>query len=189
MLCEGVDMKLNWFRDGERFPLTAIGGGQQTAFEERPQEYLDYNLVDYERLEGVDSQGIYVEVESIMSAPALSVTDSCSAAKALSLLEEHDIRHLLVVSEQAQLLGILSDRDLLGYLPEELQQVTSSELMAAPVLAASPDARVHQAARVLWKQKFSCLPVVDGAGRPVGVVTVSDILRFVLERPWLQLYS
>jgi len=40
---------------------------------------------------------------------------------------------------------------------------------------------VAEAARCLLKNKFGCLPVVDGAGDLVGLVTEADFLRLIVK--------
>ena len=43
-----------------------------------------------------------------------------------------------------------------------------------------PDLLVSQAARFLLKNKYGCLPVVDGSGDLVGIITEADFLRLTV---------
>lgn len=50
-------------------------------------------------------------------------------------------------------------------------------IMSTKVLSVSPGTTVVEVATLMSKQKYSCLPVVD-AGKPVGIITERDIVRY-----------
>jgi CBS domain-containing protein len=52
--------------------------------------------------------------------------------------------------------------------------------MTEKVFTISPDASIKDAARQMMDKKIGCLPVVEG-DRLVGLVTETDMLRYVLE--------
>lgn len=51
------------------------------------------------------------------------------------------------------------------------------QIMAKPVIIVSPDATILEAANIMLKHHLSGLPVVDAAGKLVGIVSESDFLR------------
>jgi CBS-domain-containing membrane protein len=53
------------------------------------------------------------------------------------------------------------------------------EMMTPHVLSVTPDESVFVAARVMLQKKISGLPVVDGHGNLVGIVSEGDFLRRV----------
>jgi acetoin utilization protein AcuB len=53
------------------------------------------------------------------------------------------------------------------------------EIMTQRPVTILDDARMWEAARIMLDKKFSGLPVVDKAGRLVGIITESDIFRLV----------
>ena len=55
------------------------------------------------------------------------------------------------------------------------------QLMAAQVATASPDTTLAEAAQELASIMISALPVVDGSGQVVGIVTESDVLNALLQ--------
>ena len=101
------------------------------------------------------------------------------------------IRHLPVL-EKERVVGVLSQRDLyhsalvkvLGFKHREqkdlMRTVRVREVMSKPVIVISPDDPVREAARLMMEKKIGCLPVVERE-RFVGVVTETDILRYVVE--------
>ena len=57
--------------------------------------------------------------------------------------------------------------------------------MTSRIHTISPKATLAEAAALLLQHKIGCLPVVDPAGKPVGLVTETDLLRaaYVQEEP------
>ncbi len=66
----------------------------------------------------------------------------------------------------------------------------AKDVMTANVISASEDAPVHEVVRLLLKYRISAVPVVDGAGKVVGIVSEGDLLRpegasrAAARRPW-----
>jgi CBS domain-containing protein len=57
-----------------------------------------------------------------------------------------------------------------------MNALTAKSIMSAPVVTIRPEAPVRDAVRLLLDRHISGLPVVDGAGRLVGIVTEADLL-------------
>ena len=68
----------------------------------------------------------------------------------------------------------------------------TSEIMSRPVLSIGPGASIRDAIRLMLEQRISGVPVVDGAGKLVGILTEGDLLRRGetgterQRRPWLE---
>jgi CBS domain-containing protein len=52
-----------------------------------------------------------------------------------------------------------------------------SDVMTRNVVSISPSAKISDAIKLMLKHRISGLPVVDGKGRPVGIITEGDLLR------------
>jgi len=57
-----------------------------------------------------------------------------------------------------------------------LEADTAADLMSPNPVSLRKDASVHEAIALLTDRNFDAAPVIDENGRPVGVVTVTDIL-------------
>ena len=102
------------------------------------------------------------------------------------------IRHLPVV-DGGRVVGVVSQRDLfrsalaaaLGYGERAqkilLKSLNVKEVMSEPAITIAPNVTVKEAARQMIEHKIGCLPVVEGYTL-VGIVTETDILRYVLTR-------
>jgi CBS domain-containing protein len=99
------------------------------------------------------------------------------------------IRHIPVV-EDGRLMGLLSERDLLGAAATTifgLKQKSKSALlktflikdvMKKKVVTVTPETSIKDAAHLMKEKRIGCVPVVS-AGALVGLVTTTDILRYV----------
>jgi acetoin utilization protein AcuB len=101
-------------------------------------------------------------------------------------MRERRIRHLPVV-QGGQLVGILSDRDILLRSTLDLDGTVTAPrdpvalaMTPAPV-TCGPDSKVSELARTMVERKIDAIPVVGTAGRLIGLVTSSDLLCLLLE--------
>ena len=53
------------------------------------------------------------------------------------------------------------------------------DVMTTRVVAVSPDTPINKIAELLLENGISAVPVVDGTGAPIGMVTRADLLEFV----------
>jgi CBS domain-containing protein len=130
-------------------------------------------------------------VSDVMSSPAVTVRPEDSVKTALQLLDEHSVTALPVVSGD-RLVGVLSEADVicdgvprdLGHhvsaLPRDVEEGglrVVAELMNHHPVYIGPDTDLSVAADLLNQTTVKSLPVVDGDGRVVGVVSRRDIVR------------
>src|SRR5690242_9629014 len=94
--------------------------------------------------------------------------------------------HHLVVIEGAEIVGVVSDRDLGSPKAAPMQPgLTVADNMSPPVVTARPDTTLRETANRLRGRSVGCLPVVD-EGKLIGIVTVTDMLELLgrgAERP------
>ncbi len=88
----------------------------------------------------------------------------------------------VVVCEDGRPIGIISERDLVRVLADGVREraggpLCAADLMSAPVIGVDASSRVEEAARLMKERGIRRLPVIDAAGRLVGLVTRSDLLE------------
>lgn len=131
-------------------------------------------------------------IRKLMSSRVISIHHGEPVSQARKIMVESGVHHLPVVSGDA-LKGIISWSDLLRIsfgdafgaderaVDATLDHTFSLEqVMSADVVTVTPQTTVHEAAEILCKGDFHCLPVVDG-GKLVGMVTSSDLLKYLAE--------
>lgn len=132
-----------------------------------------------------------MQIRELMSTDLVTLTEDETLAHAQRCMARGRIRHLPVVRGR-QLVGLLTHRDLLaasfsifaevGHAEQRRIFVTVPvvEAMHRDVVTVAPDLSVKEAAGILLKNKYGCLPVVDGSGDLVGIVTEADFLRLTV---------
>jgi CBS domain-containing protein len=116
-----------------------------------------------------------MRVKDLMSEGVETVSASTPAADAWLLMQQKGIRHLLV-TEGRRLVGVFSERDAGGPRGTSLRDDHSvADLMTKDVVTIGPLATVHRAANVMRGRSVGSL-IVTNSERPIGIVTVSDLL-------------
>ncbi|HKI99070.1 MAG TPA: CBS domain-containing protein [bacterium] len=120
-------------------------------------------------------------VRDMMNNSPGTIAPEATLADALQLMAQKKNRHLIVVNND-EVLGILSDRDLAlyydpdGMTEERWKQTQVKHIMTANPVAIGSAAPVREAARLLLKSAVSALPVIDN-GQLVGVLSDRDFTR------------
>jgi len=120
-----------------------------------------------------------MNVNDIMSHPAISVGQDEPVAAAARLLRRHNIGSLPVTSSAGKLRGIVTDRDIAlrcAITDSDYGQIKVGEIMSRAVITASPADSVATAASTMSRGQVRRLPVVDD-GRLVGMLSLSDMAR------------
>jgi acetoin utilization protein AcuB len=124
-----------------------------------------------------------MKTSSAMIRDVVVVSPVVAVRAARRLMAHMNIRHLPVV-EDGRLVGIVSDRDLLG--PDLTDEpATCGEIMTPSPLTCSPDTSVGKVAEMMIEHKIDSVPVVAGS-KLLGLVTSSDLLALLIERPEAQ---
>ena len=133
-----------------------------------------------------------MRVRDLMTSVVYSLTPRDDLFAVQNLMDEHNIRHVPVVDNDQDLVGLVTMRDLLGArsprednLPLEMREaklhdMRVGELMTAEVATVEPDDEIRSAARMMLDNKFGCLPVVQGS-RLTGILTEADFVRYMAE--------
>ena len=137
----------------------------------------------------VNSRPLYhiMNVVDIMTENPVIVRADKSLRTALQLMEDHQVKHLPVLSQQGHLVGVISDRDCRHALnspyilrerwqDEELAiRLKVRNIMTSAPIVIEPDTSAEELARLMLNHGIGCLPVMR-AETLVGIVTRSDLL-------------
>lgn len=146
-------------------------------------------------------------VRDIMSSPAITVTTETHIPEVARLLRAHQISGMPVLDAVGNLVGIVTDHDLIlrnapvrepryfallsGYIPLSLEEhrhykeqlrhtmaVTAGDMTEPGIATVAPETPLEQALELMLDPKVTMLPVLDG-GEVVGVVTRTDLVRLI----------
>ena len=123
-------------------------------------------------------------VADLMSSPVVSCAGATTLGELATLLAERRIHGVVVLDENGGAAGVVADTDVLAgeWLATDadslatMRSMTAAELMTSPPVTIAADASIGDAAARLHTARLSRL-VVMRDGKPVGVLTTSDLIR------------
>jgi IMP dehydrogenase len=111
--------------------------------------------------------------ESGMIVDPLTLRAEATVSDARRLMEKHRIGGIPIVDAAGMLIGIVTNRDLRF---EQSMEKKLGEIMTRENLVTAPQGTtLHLAEEILQRNKVEKLPIVDGAGKLVGLITFKDI--------------
>jgi CBS domain-containing membrane protein len=137
--------------------------------------------------------GSVLRVRDVMTHDPKTLGRNDQLSLADDLMQQERIRHLPVLDEDGELVGIVSQRDMfrgalaraLGYgetaQRRMLGMLVVKEVMSTQLATVGPDVPIADAARTMVDRKIGCLPVVEG-GKLVGILTESDFVEVLAGR-------
>ncbi|EOQ88420.1 CBS domain protein [Leptospira yanagawae serovar Saopaulo str. Sao Paulo = ATCC 700523] len=126
-------------------------------------------------------------LHEMMTSPVYTKEKEDSVETCLDFMLEKGIRHLPITGKMGELVGFVSDRDLLDKTKSYEREMPVSDIMTKRVLVGSPGAEIRQVTKVLLEERIGCLPIVNDDNVPIGIITRSDLLRLLLKYPNLSL--
>jgi CBS domain-containing protein len=123
-------------------------------------------------------------LNEIMTTSVITVSLSTTLAEARSTMKEHRIRHLPVVNEGGEMVGLLTQSDVLAAADSILRdaenriparEISIKDVMVTKIATVDENASLRQAALFLEKHRIGCLPVVTD-DKLVGIITDTDFV-------------
>jgi CBS domain-containing protein len=147
-------------------------------------EWIDEDLTllsDAGRANRVFDQRMIREPIRVLKPRApLSLPPSAPLVEAIRVMRENRVGCVLLV-EAGRLVGIITERDLLLKLEEGDLQQPVSRLMTPEPEVLRLDAPIVYALNKMSVGGFRHIPLVDDAHRPVGIVSVKDIIDYIVD--------
>ena len=111
-----------------------------------------------------------------------SVTPGATVYEALSVLADRNIGALMVLDGE-KLVGVFSERDYarkVALLKKTSRDTPVREVMSREVVSVGPDQSIVECMDLMTDNHIRHLPVVE-AGKPIGVVSIGDVVKAMLE--------
>jgi len=120
-----------------------------------------------------------MKVRDVMTEPALSCTPDTSLSIAARRMEEADYGTLPVVDRDGRIVGIITDRDIclaFAHSDRNATHITVHEVMTPTVSTTLTDDDLQTALATMKHARVRRLPVCDGTGRLVGIISIEDVV-------------
>ena len=114
--------------------------------------------------------------KDLMTANPKTIGPHTRVREAVDLLDRLDVRHLPVVDAEGALVGMLSDRDVRPLAFSSANEPVVS-VMSSSVVAIEEEDDAEDAVDLMLENKIGAVPVIDGEGVLVGIISYVDVLR------------
>jgi len=121
-----------------------------------------------------------LEVEDVMVEDVVTTDENATVMQAVKTMNKLEIG-CLIVTRKGKPAGILTERDLLKRVlakSKDPKKTKVSEVMSKPLVFGKPHMEVEEAVKLMFKMKIKKLPVVQKNGRLVGLITLTDLVRY-----------
>lgn len=119
-----------------------------------------------------------MKVKDLMSTNISCITEESSVSHIAQQMQREDVGSLPVCSQQGQLLGMVTDRDLvlrtLARSIDDLSSLTAKDIMSLHPVSITPDMDSHDAALVFSSHRIRRLPVTENE-KLVGMLSLGDL--------------
>lgn len=131
-------------------------------------------------------------VKERMTPDPVTVTEDTTLPEALRLMRERKVRRFPVLGKAGQLVGVISEKDLLYASPSPattlsvfeinylIAQIKIGQLVSRELVTVGDDCPLEEAARIMVDRKISGLPVLHDS-KLVGIITETDLFKIFLE--------
>jgi CBS domain-containing protein len=127
------------------------------------------------------------KVRDVMTPRVVAVREDATFKEMADILGACRISAFPVIDHAGQVIGVVSEADLLVRQArqddlmhpgehDKTAAVVANALMTSPPVTVGPDQPVQQAARLMYDRRVKRLPVVNDAGRLVGIISRADVL-------------
>jgi len=119
-------------------------------------------------------------VKEAMNKGVKTIRPSDTVKNAAQIMNENRIGSLVVVSGTGEVVGIITERDILTDIVAEsknAEDVKIEEIMTKNIITISPEKSLEDAADVMTENKIKKLPVVEN-GKLIGIITATDLISY-----------
>jgi CBS domain-containing membrane protein len=119
------------------------------------------------------------EVADVMTSKVVTLSPHNTFSEAANLMNDRYFRHCVIVDAHGQIVGVISDRDILRALARNPNARSKSldQIMTRHPITVRRDTPIAEAVSKIVSKRINCLPVVEANGGVCGIVTSTDLLK------------
>ena len=122
-------------------------------------------------------------ISKILSRDCITVQHDQTLRDIAKILTENSIGAVPVVDDSGSLVGILSERDLVQSLPQDIDLDThkAADLMTTDLIVTSIEVSSSDLMKLMTEHKIRHIPIVSEEGL-LGIVSIGDVVKRLLEK-------
>ncbi len=130
-----------------------------------------------------------LKVKDVMTRGVVTIDEDASVQQAVEILADYDISGLVVTQVNSELVGVLSEIDVMKVFNEDLEKIKVKEIMHSPVITINKEDSLRKASQAMKDNNIHRLVVQqevkgeEGTRHiPNGIISLSDIIRAIAGR-------
>jgi CBS domain-containing protein len=144
-------------------------------------EYSESLEIGFHKLEGALLNDA---VNLLAPSEPVRLEETATVHEAIATMLANRRAAVVIVDAEGRLTGIFTERDVLTRVVgqgRDVQQTTLAEVMTRDPEALSPQDRICYAVNRMNNAGYRTVPLVDAERRPIGIVTVRDVIKWLAE--------
>jgi signal-transduction protein with cAMP-binding, CBS, and nucleotidyltransferase domain len=124
-------------------------------------------------------------VEDYMTTTTVTMNFKNSVLDVAKKMLAQNISSIAITDDEEEIVGILTERDMIKVIANELQPggISAMSLMSFPTVSVKKNAPIEEAAKIMATKKLRHLIVEDTYGKDVvGIITATDLARYLKQK-------
>lgn len=133
----------------------------------------------------MDSKNENVLISKLLGRDVISLNEDNTIYEAINLLTENNIGALPVVKNQKILCGIISERDIIRELANDikknLKKSLVSTIMTSKVITCNKFTKSDELMDIMTVNKIRHIPIIEGKNL-IGIISIGDVVKRLIEK-------
>ena len=133
----------------------------------------------------MDSKNENVLISKLLGRDVISLNEDNTIYDAINLLTENNIGALPVVKNQKILCGIISERDVIRELANDikknLKKSLVSTIMTSKVITCNKFTKSDELMDIMTVNKIRHIPIIEGKNL-IGIISIGDVVKRLIEK-------
>ena len=123
-----------------------------------------------------------LSVQDVMVREVLTIDAAQNTKNAARLMSKFGVSSL-IVSSDADIVGIVTERDIIVRVVssgQDPEKVTIREIMSEPIIIVKPETPLDEAIKIMFRERIKKLPVMckeEERMKLVGILSITDVAR------------
>ncbi|MDR2200361.1 MAG: CBS domain-containing protein [Deltaproteobacteria bacterium] len=134
-----------------------------------------------ERLDAAlaEAVGRLFQAGNIMVRPAIGLSETRPLSEAMDMMSRYGLNVVLAEDALGRVSGVISEQSVAKAMYHGLTAYPVQDFMVSDFVTAAPETPFSEVERIIAGERQRILPVVDPAGKALGVITRTDLLRLL----------
>lgn len=125
-----------------------------------------------------------LKASDVMVPNPIKVRGDTTVYESIKVMERYNIASLIVVDELDRVLGVVTAKDIVIKAVAknlDLKLTKIIDIVSRPVTVVEPETSLKDVIMLMIGTGHGHIPVINKAGRVIGIVTIDDVLKFIPE--------